>query len=235
MTFLSRLGLARRGGVQNKCSGGAIKHYSLEKWWFSELSEDDRILIRSRYKPLGMKPGEDVLTGRGEFASPQTTAMWLTVLAGWFKPALAKESDLILRIADKAWEVKDVLAPSSGADAVFSRHLALGKLSEIYYRFRESPEYLERSLEAARLQIAMQAAAATAFRQQEIETARVLGLPPPDPIILPTHQGYTRMAIVLEKKKQFNQALNLVREAQAAEWSGDWEKRVQRLEQRLNE
>lgn len=41
------------------------------------------------------------------------------------------------------------------------------------------------------------------------------------------------MAILLEKEKRFHEALNLVLEAQAAEWQGDWEKRIERLQKKL--
>lgn len=215
--------------------GGAIGHYKLEEWWFGELSAADRKLIRARYQPMGVPANQDFLTGGRTLFSSETTALWLMTLAGWFRPAEPQEADLILRIADKAWRVKDVLAPSCGADAVFSRHLALGELSKTYYRFRENPGYLERALEAARLQIAAQAEAAAAWKQLEVELARATGRAIPKNITLPAHQGYKRMAIVLEKERQFDQALALVREAKAAGWSGDWDKRMERLEKKLNE
>lgn len=214
--------------------GGSIGHFDLEQWWFEELSDADRQLIRARYQPMGMPANHDSLTDGSAISPSETTASWLMTLAGWFKPADPQEADLILRIAEKAWQVKDVLAPSKGAEAIFSRHLALGRLSETYYRFRENPTYLERSLEAARLQIAMQKDAAAAWKQQEIDLARMNGSPVPKDITLPFHQGFKRMAIVLEKDKQFDQALTLVREAKASGWSGDWDKRIERLKKKLS-
>lgn len=247
MGFFSRLGKALAGNEQTdapaqaqarprptKRVGGSIGHFGLEQWWFEELSEADRQLIRARYQPMGMPANHDSLTGGGTIYSSQTTASWLITLAGWFKPAEPQEADLILRIAEKAWQVKDVLAPSRGAEATFSRHLALGGLSETYYRFRENPAYLERSLEAARLQIAMQKDAAKAWKQQEINLARRTGSPAPKDIILPSHKGYKRLAIVLEQNKQYEEAIALVREAKTAGWSGDWDKRIERMKKKLN-
>ena len=219
--------------VSPKHVGGQIGHFGLEQWWFTELSEADRQLIRARYQPMGTSANHDSLTGGGTISSSQTTALWLITLAGWFKPAEPQEADLILRIADKAWQIKNVLAPSRGAEAIFSRHLALGGLSETYYRFRENPEYLQRSLEAARRQIAAQAEAAAAWKQKEVDLARTTGSSVPKIIALPSHQGYKRMAIVLEQDKQFDQALALVREAKAAGWRGDWDKRIERIEKKL--
>lgn len=247
MGFFSRLNKALAGNDQTdapaqtlarpcppKHVGGLIGHFGLEQWWFEELTEADRQLIRARYQPMGMPANYDSLTGGGTIFSAQTTASWLMTLAGWFKPAEPQEADLILRIAEKAWQVKDVLAPSKGAEATFSRHLALGGISEAYYRFRENPTYFERSMEAARLQIAMQKDAARAWKQQEIDLARRTGSPAPKDIILPSHQGYKRMAIVLEQSKQFDEAIALVCEARAAGWSGDWDKRIERLKKKLS-
>lgn len=196
--------------------GGSIGYIGLEHWWFEELSESDRQLIRARYHPMGAPAKHDSLTSGRITASSQTTALWLITLAGWFMPADPEEADLILRIAEKAWRMRSTLSPSRGAEAIFSRHLALGALSATYYRFRENPEHLKRSLEAARLQISMQKDAATAWRQQEIDRALETGGPVPKDITLPSHQGYKRMAIVLEQDKKFDQALTLVLRGQSS-------------------
>lgn len=212
--------------------GGEIGYFGLEQWWLKELSEADRRLIRARYGPIGTYSNNDPLTSGQIFTTSQSAASWLAGLAGWFKPAVAKEADLILRIADKAWRVNEPSSRARSADAIFARHLAWGALSKIYYRFREKPEYLDRSLEAANRQIAMQAQAANAWRQKQWNLARSTGKPPTS-FDLPSHAGYKRMAIVLEKDNQFDQALALVREAKAAGWNGDWDKRIERLKRKL--
>ena len=215
-----------------KIVGGEIVHFELEHWWFIELSDLDHELIWSKYVPTGSHP-DKIGCAAGELTSSRTTASWLVGLAGYLRPAVSEEADLILRIAEKAWELKDSRTPARGASAVFTQHLALGELSKIYYRFRETPEYLERSLEAARLQIAMQAAAAAAWKEKQAHLHCATGSRVPHVIPLPSHAGYTRMAIVLEQNGDFEEALALVREAKAAGWNGDWDKRIERIKKKL--
>lgn len=218
---------------------GEIGHHGLQEWWFHELSESDRELILSTYRPLGMSPDAPSSLIHGDiYFSSANTASWLTVLAGWFMGAAPGKRELAIRIADKAWELKDKPGPSQGADNVFSRHLALGGMMKIYYRHRDKPEHFNRAVECALLQIAMQEDAMQAWLEQEANRLARLQLYTPDyvtpsPSTPPEHPGYKQMAILLEKEKRFHEALNLVLEAQAAEWQGDWEKRIERLQKKL--
>lgn len=219
---------------------GEIGHHGLQEWWLHELSEADRELILSTYKPLGMSPDAPsiLLHGNISFSSANTTS-WLTTLADWFIGADPEKRELAIRIADKAWELKDKSGPSEGADDVFSRHLALGGMMKIYYRHRDNPEHFARAVECAWSQIAMQEDAMKAWLEQEANRHTHLRLHNPDyvapsPSPPPSHPGYRQMAIILEKEKRFHEALDLVVEAQAAGWQGDWEKRAERLRKKLS-
>ncbi|WP_125899175.1 hypothetical protein [Boudabousia liubingyangii] len=208
---------------------GEIGYYGLEDWWLHELNESERKLIINTYKPMGTSNSKSTLL-MNEVKSSQTTAFWLSVLAGWFKPNDPEQSRLILKIADKAWQVKDDLSPATGDDAIFSKHLALGALAEIYYRFRENPLLLERCIAAARMQVEMQSEAMKAHIRQE----KRLAAPGKknQPIIYPSHKGFKRLAIILEKEKRYEDALELLEEAATSKWDGDWDKRIERIKKK---
>lgn len=210
--------------------GGEIGFYGLEQWWFSELSEKDRQLILTTYQPMGADGGSDVLLSGRAMPSSQTPSTWLMTIASWFSTANPGHVDLILRIADKAWSLKDQLAPIKGYDAIYSKHLALGLLAKTYYRFRDNPDYFARSMEATQLQIDMQAEAMKAWEAEERKYNP--GISKKD-MARPVHEGYKRLAIVLEKDKRFQEALDVVLEAKKNHWQGDWDKRIERLKKRM--
>lgn len=84
----------------------------------------------------------------------------------------------------------------------------------------------------------MQEDAMKAWLEQDAEHLAILqrDIPnyvDPTPNSLHPHAGYKRIAILLEKEKRFHEALDLVLEAQAAGWRGDWEKRIDRLRKKL--
>ncbi|MBT1017608.1 hypothetical protein KJY77_00405 [Canibacter sp. lx-72] len=208
---------------------GEIGYYGLEDWWLHELDESERKLIINTYKPMGVSNSKSTLL-MSNVESSQTTAFWLSVLAGWFKPNDPEQSRLILKIADKAWEVKENLSPATGDDAIFSKHLALGALAEIYYRFREDPLLLERCKAAAQMQVEMQSEAMKAY----IRIEKRLAVPGKknQSIIYPSHKGFKRLAIILEKEKRYEDALKLLEGAANSKWDGDWDKRIERIKKK---
>jgi len=91
-----------------------------------------------------------------------------------------------------------------------------------YYRERNSnPNALKKAIAACQNQITLAPLTAKAFRKEW------RGEP------LPAHTGYKQLAIILEKQKQFHEALTLCKEALKAKWNGDWEKRIERLDKKL--
>ncbi|STC69259.1 Uncharacterised protein [Corynebacterium pilosum] len=150
-----------------------------------------------------------------------------------------KKRELALRMADKAWELKDDPGPAKGAENVFARHSALGSMMKIYYRHRANPEHFKRAVECTELQIEMQAEAMQAWHALEEDLLAKLrkynpGYSREHPATPPGHLGYKQLAIVLEKEKRYQEALDLVEEAKAAGWSGDWDKRAGRLQKKLS-
>ncbi len=52
--------------------------------------------------------------------------------------------------------------------------------------------------------------------------------------ILPIHLGYRQLAIVREKQGRFTEALELSQRAHAEGWQGDWDRRINRLQKKLD-
>ena len=50
---------------------------------------------------------------------------------------------------------------------------------------------------------------------------------------LPSHPGYRQLAIILDKRGEFDEAKKFARKAKEQGWSGDWEKRIARCEAKL--
>lgn len=228
-----------KGEVMVEQVNGLIRQFRLVDWWLKELSQDDRELILETYKPLGADPSQpSSLTHGGESLTTMTTPFFLTVLAGWFSGADPVKRGLGLRITEKAWEVLGEQGQLNTPHEIVSRHLALGGVLPVFYRHRDEGDYFEKAVECARLQIEMQAAAMQGFRDQtearnsfrrDIELEHSLPESEPAEFIAPAHPGYKQLAIILEKEKRFEEALDLVNEADTAGWNGDWEKRRERL------
>jgi hypothetical protein len=49
---------------------------------------------------------------------------------------------------------------------------------------------------------------------------------------LPSHVGYEQLAVMLEQDALYSEAIEICQQARAAVWSGEWDKRIARCEQR---
>ena len=92
---------------------------------------------------------------------------------------------------------------------------------EFYYRDRNTQERLNRAINACQRQIAYAATAASAFKRQY----------PTQP--LPSHKGYTQLAIIFERQKKYPAAINLCSAAKKDGWYGDWGGRIARCNKKL--
>ena len=50
---------------------------------------------------------------------------------------------------------------------------------------------------------------------------------------MPGHRGFHQLSVYEEKQKNYEEALNLAKQAQADGWQGDWEKRIEPLSKKL--
>ena len=51
---------------------------------------------------------------------------------------------------------------------------------------------------------------------------------------LPEHLGYKQLAIICEKERSYDLAIDLSETALKQGWAGDWQKRIDRCNRRLN-
>lgn len=105
-------------------------------------------------------------------------------------------------------------------DSSIDRHFALQQLASEAYKLRDHhPEALEDAAAACREQIMIAEVVGPALRQEFGEK--------------PGHYGFKQLAIILEKQQRLEEALQIVSQAKEQGWSGDWEKRIDRLSRKI--
>lgn len=191
--------------------GGEIAFYGLEEWWLTEFTDAERKHIQLRYRPMGSSEN-DLTEGRILHSSASVVSLLLG-MAGWFNKD--KDRHLAKRIVGKAESlVNDMID-------VLDVHFLYQTKIEVYYRDRNMPGGLDLAIEACQRQINIATQAAVAFKK-EFEGG------------LPTHKGFEQLAIILEKSKNFAEAIALCEKAIEQGWTGDWEKRIQRNKQKAD-
>ncbi|MGP6174297.1 hypothetical protein [Corynebacterium sp. A21] len=191
-----------------------LAYAKLQEWWMNEISDENRSRILDRVRPFGLDPEHGFLPIEGSHLSPgPSAARVLRSLDSWFTGP--DHRDLGRKIAEKTLEL------AAYSPDPLDKHFALSSLITLYYRDRGREDFYSKALATCREQIAMQEQAKGAFLEEFPGTG------------LPGHVGYRQLAVVLEKEKKFQEALDLVREAQENGWTSDWDKRTARLEQKL--
>lgn len=195
---------------------GDIGYHQLEEWWFSTFTDNERKYITEKYQPMGM--GEETETKNhlteGDISwTSASTSNFLNGLSSWF----TGPNDRVIgrKIGEKAKE--EALKSKDPLDM----HFALSSLITLYYRDRDQADYYDKALAYCRAQIKIQTVAAKAFLKEY----------PKQP--LPSHVGYEQLAIVLEKEKRYQEAIDLAKEAKQNGWAGDWNKRIERCYKKL--
>ena len=192
---------------------GEIGFFGLADWWLSTFTEQERRRIETVYQPLGGSHG-DLTKGKIETTS-QTAVGLLSGLAAWFEKP--NDYDLAHKILSKAW----LLIP--GCPEVLDIHFAYQSMIEVFYRNRDThPEALPLAIKACEEQIAMAPAAAKAFPNEPYFAGR-----------LPAHKGYLQLAVIREKEGDYQEAKRLSQKAQRQGWDGDWQKRIERCQTKL--
>jgi hypothetical protein len=109
----------------------------------------------------------------------------------------------------------------------FDDHLNLTfKIEEEYKKRDTDASALDKTIQLCEEQIEMSERSKQAWIKEE----RDLGI---KNISLPSHKGYTQLSIIFEKQGLFQEAIKLVKQAKLQGWSGDWDKRIKRCEERL--
>lgn len=187
--------------------GGDIFRYGLDDWWLSEFSQSEREQIADTYRPMGTS-GRPLVEGNATRQPELHPGPFLANLATWVtKPALG---DLALRIAEKSASF-DTL-PSDLTQA----HFMFANLCQVYYRFRDTwPCAMEKAVWACKQDIEL---------SSKLDPRRLGGG------VVVSHYCFKQLAIIEEKRGNFDRAAELCRKAMAQGWSGDWEKRLTRIE-----
>lgn len=197
---------------------GRIGFYGLSEWWLESFSVEEQKYIDTKYQPLTLgDPSNRLLVGDISWSSA-SVVNFLWGLAGWFDQA--EEISVAKRIIDKA----ELLIFEGNA---MDKHFLYGTKIKIYYKRRENPEYLELALEACRQQIAISEQAKEAFLKQSKELGD-------ENLFIPAHKGYEQLVIVLEKQKDFEEAIALSEKAFGQGWAGDWQKRIERCRKKID-
>jgi hypothetical protein len=196
---------------------GLLGYYGLLEWWNEALSGNERERIESVFHPMGDSRPRPLTEGSiyqisGDTATPVSL---LSNLVGWLR---ATPEDLVIRQKLRR-KIVELVDSEPGAIA---RHFALQVLIGEFYRDRESePSALNAAIDACRAQIAIAPEVAAAMRGSDRNSP------------LPRHVGYEQLAIILEKAKEYTAAMAVCREAKAAGWNSDWDKRIARCQKRL--
>ncbi len=209
-----------QSGKANSLKHGKVKgdigYHQLEEWWFSIFTDGERKYITEKYQPMSM--GEETETKNhlteGDISWTSASASnFLNGLSSWFNGP--NDRAIGRKIGEKAKE--EALKSKDPLDM----HFALSSLITLYYRDRDQADYYDKALAYCRAQIKIQAVAAKAFLKEY----------PKQP--MPSHVGYEQLAIVLEKEKRYQEAIDLAKEAKQNGWAGDWDKRIERCQKKL--
>ena len=94
---------------------------------------------------------------------------------------------------------------------------------KIYYKDRnKDSDALNKSVEACKQQIEIAPKVKMDFQKEYGN----------DP--LPGHSGFEQLAIIEEKQKKFDSVIEISKKALEQGWAGDWEKRIERCNKKLN-
>jgi len=187
--------------------GGYIRAYGLESWWNDSFTSDEQKYIVDKFQPMG---GSSNMLVEGNLQpGRESKSMFLANLASWFKTK--KDLDIARKMI---LEAEKSFAELSHMD----QHFYYSHLIEHYYLDRENPESLEASIQACENQIRISKNVKLAFMK--------------DMQNLPSHKGFIQLAIIEEKKKNYEKAIQLSEKALDEGWTGDWEKRITRLQKK---
>lgn len=192
--------------------GGLIEYYDLKDWWLNELSNDERKIIRNMYMPMG----QNGLIDEGKvYSNSQSKLVFLGVLAEWFKK---KE---YYSVAKKILNEGEKIIKQS-KDVLDLHYFCLSAIRVYYANREEDEEALNKAIEYCKLQISLAEKVKKALKKEYSSHS------------LPCHTGYQQLAIIYEKQKLYDQALDITREALELGWNEkDCVKRIERLEKKI--
>lgn len=194
--------------------GGWIKYYNLEDWWLKELNDNERRIIRETYTPVTSAEEEIIDKGSICYTSASKLA-FIGGLVGWFKDV--DKYNIALKIMqlgeDNINKTNDVL----------DVHFFYLNCIRVLYKNRDNyPDALDKAIEYCEKQINISNKSKIAFEKCEYFKE------------LPSHTGYKQLAIIYEKRKEYDKALELTQKALEEGWNDDCQKRIDRLIKKID-
>lgn len=189
---------------------GSLGYYSLLEWWENEFSKNEKTYILENYKPMG---GPDLNKG-SIFDLSASVISFLSGLQSFFTN-LADEV-ISEKILNKAESLIDDNIP------ILDIHFLYGSIMKHYYKKRNiAPKFYLLAKKYCGKQIGISTNVKKAFLSESWCYS------------LPRHMGYQQLAIILEKEKNYKEAIDLCLEASNSGWNSDWNKRIERLNKKL--
>lgn len=197
--------------AQSQISGeGALGLFGLWDWWNETFTADQRTRVLEEYNPFFSDSAASPLTnGYPSFGSARyflsSTAMWFNNPSGF---------EIALKFMDKAQSY-----PISSLSLI-RYHFDCMERIRFYYRWRsELDGALQSAIEACKEQIGI---AEDVARQFLLEDNYV-----------PSHTGYEQLAIIYEKQKDYQSAIDVCEIGRSQGWANDFEKRLSRLRKKI--
>lgn len=124
--------------------------------------------------------------------------------------------------ANKHKPIQKVAEPSqfSTSSPILDKHFEFSENIPLLYKKREK-EGFEKTIGVCRQQIELAPQARAVFLEKY----------PDQP--LPSHRGYEKLAIILDKQGRYDEAAKLCEQAEVNGWGGDWTKRIKRYNNKL--
>lgn len=201
----------------NKKIKGEIGYFKLEDWWINSFNDDERNLILSVYSPFGI--GVDGNTNNQKSTlidgniqhSSGNTLKFLVGFFSWFSKKEYYDSIAPKIISEIEYQISNFNYP------ILDLHFAYGSIMAFYYKNREKDDCYDKAIYYCKKQIELSKESAKEFIKEFGDRN------------LPGHMGYKQLSIILEKEKKYEEALQLIKRANDEGWSGDWEKRIERI------
>ena len=194
---------------------GLIGYFGLSNWWNLNFTFEEQNYIALKYYQTCLLTEIDIKLWLGSASWPESLLKFVTSLTVGYDNR--KNREISLKILEKAEElINDSIPPM---DLHYFYSIKIGT----YYGLRNlNNKNLEIALKACEQQIEIGHFASKALRES-IFDGWIGG-----------HSGYTRLAIVKEKEKKFEEVIVLCQKAKDEGWGGDWQKRIERCKMKLS-
>jgi len=205
---------------------GFIGHFDLDQWWESEFSEEEKEYIISK------KP--EIVEGSYNYID-KSPAKYLQELSLWFNTK--KDSEISLKLLNKADEL---------VDDIVEKHFMYNEMIKTNYKKRnEDEKYYNQAIMACEKQIKIADKVMEEMKKRHYERGKTIleyisgektleEVNEDRPFRSSSHRGFKQLAIIKHKEGKYKEVIDLCKKAKKQGWNGDWDKRIERAEKKLN-